>query len=461
MQRINVPKIVQSYILDVLVGHGYQAYVVGGCVRDSLLGRVPHDWDICTNALPQAVISIFGKENTLPTGIKHGTVTVCFDENERYEITTFRTDGKYSDGRHPDNVQFVSELEEDLARRDFTINAMAYSDAAGIIDPFGGRKDLEAKLIRCVGRAEDRFEEDHLRMLRAIRFAAQFGFEIEDETAKAIMDLSSRVHLAAPERIGVEFFKTVTSPYAADVFRSPAGKQMLKVIVPMFREMDGCEQNNRYHCADVFEHTMMALENSWKCNEFPAKWADDEVRMAILLHDTGKPTAKTTDTDGHDHFYGHAAESGKIAEAVLKSLRYSNEFANTVTRLVAYHDVAFTPTKACARRMLNKFGEKDLYRLLKIRECDNRAHAAAALERFAERDLAMPAIIAEVLEEKSAFSLKQLDIDGYVLMSELGLQSGPMVGKVLDHLLEQVINEQTENKRPELLSEARVFVKRK
>ena len=445
-----------SEVMNVLNHAGYKAYVVGGCVRDALLGRTPHDWDICTNAKPEEIIQLFGEENTIPTGIKHGTVTVKCGSGQ-YEVTTFRTDGEYSDSRRPDSVTFVDRVEVDLARRDFTINAMAFNEDEGIVDPFGGQNDLQNKIIRCVGSPEERFEEDSLRLLRAIRFAAQLGFEIEPSTAEAIDYLASRVNLTALERVGVEFAKTVDAPFAAQVFRTPIGKRMLMAICPVFMMADGCAQNNKYHCGDVYEHTMMALENSWNCSAFPKSWADTEVRMALLLHDIGKPFVKTTDENGYDHFYQHASVSARFAKHILTRLRYSKKSIDTIVNLVHYHDITFTPSKAAVRRMLNKFGMENTRRLLKIRECDNRAHTELAFPKFEAGAMPFSKLLDEVWEEQSAFSLKHLEINGTTLMTELNLQPGKLVGEILNHLLDAVINDRVINDRTALIEEAKAY----
>lgn len=430
------------FVLNRLESAGFQAFIVGGCVRDSVLGKQPHDWDICTDALPEQVIEVFGEANTIPTGIKHGTVSVKCD-GALYEVTTFRVDGEYHDGRHPDNVTFVRSLQDDLARRDFTINAMAYNESRGLVDPFGGCQDCQKQLIRAVGNPDDRFTEDALRILRAIRFSAVLGFSIEADTKKAMSRHLDKLQNISKERIGSELYKTVTAPCAALALQTDNGA-VIRYICPELDACYGCEQNNRYHYLDVYNHTMMALANAECCHRFPDEWADGYVRMALLLHDIGKPESKTTDENGYDHFYGHAEISAQKAEEVLRRFRYSNSFIDTVVSLIRAHDVEFTPTKPCARRMFNKFGAEQLHRLLKLRECDNRAHTPDAWAKFENKTIPFAAVLQQVLDEESAFSLKDLAINGHDLIAA-GYKPGPQMGKLLNSLLDAVITEQCKN----------------
>lgn len=310
-------------ILDCLSASGFHAYIVGGCVRDSLMGKAPHDWDICTDALPEDVIRIFGEENTIPTGIQHGTVTVKTYAG-MCEVTTFRIDGEYLDKRRPESVSFVRDLKEDLARRDFTINAMAYNSKEGLIDLFGGKEDLENNVIRAVGEPRKRFQEDALRILRAVRFSAKLGFDIEPDTYEAMGREISGLSKIAHERIGSEILQIVTAPYAKQALEAHNG-MVIRYVIPELEMCYGVEQNNRYHHEDVFYHILSALGNAETCHQFPDEWADLCVRMALLLHDIGKPDAKTTDENGFDHFYGHAKISAEKAKKVLSRLRCGNE----------------------------------------------------------------------------------------------------------------------------------------
>lgn len=452
MAKIDIPKGALA-ILDRLYECGEEAYVVGGCVRDTLMGREPHDWDICTSATPELVKDIFCTNRTIDTGLKHGTVSILDETGETYEVTTYRVENGYSDGRHPDSVHFVSDLREDLARRDFTMNAMAYNDRNRLIDPFGGEEDIAHEEIRCVGDAKERFTEDALRILRAVRFSAQLGFSIEENTSEAMRSCMDGLDKISAERIGNEFLKIICAKNATYAICN--NKPVLCKIVPELAPLIGCQQNNRYHNTDVFGHTVQAMwraRNPWKLqnNEFPMVWTDSAVCMALFFHDFGKPAAKTTDEDGHDHFYGHPAISAGIAEKVMSRLRFSNYFKDMVVELVAHHDVEFMPNKRCVRRMLNKFGVNQLHRLLKIRECDNWAHSPAARPLFQERVIPFATLLEEVLEEQSAFSLKDLAINGRDLIN-VGVKPGPEIGRLLNMALDAVIDEKIENKKQPLL----------
>lgn len=441
-------------ILDCLNASKFQAYIVGGCVRDSLMGKAPHDWDICTDAFPEDVIRIFGEENTIPTGIQHGTVTVKTPAG-MCEVTTFRMDGEYLDKRRPESVSFVRELREDLARRDFAINAMAYNPKEGLIDLFGGKEDLENKVIRAVGGPRKRFQEDALRILRAVRFSAKLGFAIEPDTYEAMGREISGLSKIAHERIGSEILQIVTAPYAKQALEAHNG-MVIRYVIPELEMCYGVEQNNRYHHEDVFYHILSALGNAETCHQFPDEWADPCVRMALLLHDIGKPDAKATDENGFDHFYGHAKISAEKAKKVLSRLRCGNEFLNTVVELIANHDAEFVPTKPCARRFLNKLGVVQLHRLLKLRECDNRAHTSAAWVKFNNQTVPFAEVLQQVLDEESAFKLKDLAINGKDLIAA-GYKPGKDMGRVLDALLEEVINEQIQNDKATLLHRAKTL----
>lgn len=435
-------------ILVQLHRHGEKAYVVGGCVRDSLMGRDPHDWDICTSARPGRVKEILEGYRIIDTGLKHGTVTVLDKTGAPYEVTTFRVDGLYSDGRRPDSVAFVRCVSEDLARRDFTINAMAYNDAEGLVDPYGGKSDLQQKKIFCVGNPFTRFGEDALRILRAVRFAAQLDFTIGQETKDAMCRLLGMLDGISAERIGAEFRKMICAPYAAKAIRM--NRDVLYKIVPELKLLDGCKQHNKYHKEDVFCHTITALANAESCDRFPKEWADDPVRIALFFHDFGKPACKTADENGNDHFYGHAPVGAEIAGQVMRRLRFSNHEIETVTQLIAHHDLEFAPTRACARRMLNKFGPEQLRRLLKIRECDNRAHAVAAHQRFEEQAVPFAAMLNEVLAEQPAFSLRNLAINGSDIIA-LGIRPGPIIGSLLTETLDAVVEEILPNEKEALV----------
>lgn len=453
---IHLPEDVHEILL-LLEQQGYEAYVVGGCVRDSLLGVEPKDWDICTNATPDQIVSLFGEENTIPTGIKHGTVTVKHNGN-LFEVTTYRVDGKYSDSRHPDSVQFTANLNEDLVRRDFTINAMAYNPKSGIVDPYGGQWSLQIDcLIEAVGIKDSRFKEDPLRILRAIRFSATLGFPIETETYVAMINNLSCLDKISMERIGSEVMKIVSAPYAHEAICQNDNGKIFRYIIPELDQELACSQNNKYHYTDVFHHTMDALKNASTQHVFPDEWADEYVKMALLLHDVGKPASKTTDDDGHDHFYGHAKFSAKIAEQILRRLRYSNQFIDTVVELIANHDVEFVPTKPCARRLLNRLGVDQVHHLLKLRECDNRAHTHNAFAKFKNMTIPFSKILEEVIQDEGSLKVKDLAIDGMDIIN-MGCKSGPMIGAALKHLLNEVIKERVQNNKEDLVKECKCFL---
>lgn len=453
---IHLPEDVREILL-LLEQQGYEAYIVGGCVRDSLLGVEPKDWDICTNATPDQIISLFGEENTIPTGIKHGTVTVKHNRN-LFEVTTYRVDGKYSDSRHPDSVRFTPNLNEDLVRRDFTINAMAYNPKGGIVDPYGGMWSLQFDhLIEAVGIKDNRFKEDHLRILRAIRFSATLGFPIEKETYNAMINNLSGLDKVSMERIGSEVMKIVSAPYAYEAICQCDDGRIFRSIIPELGPELACSQNNKYHYTDVFHHTMDSLKNASTQHTFPDEWADEYVKMALLLHDVGKPISKTTDERGYDHFYGHAKFSAKIAEQILRRLRYSNQFIDTVVELISNHDVEFVPTKPCARRLLNRLGVDQVHRMLKLRECDNRAHTQDAFVKFDSMTIPFSKILEEVIQEEGTLKIKNLSINGTDII-HLGCNEGPMIGKTLTHLLDMVVDGSISNDRESLIKESKRFL---
>ena len=399
---------------------------------------------------------IVGEENTIPTGIKHGTVTVKHNRN-LFEVTTYRVDGKYSDSRHPDSVRFTPNLNEDLVRRDFTINAMAYNPNGGIVDPYGGMWSLQFDhLIEAVGIKDNRFKEDPLRILRAIRFSATLGFPIEEETYNAMINNLSGLDKVSMERIGSEVMKIVSAPYAYEAICQCDDGRIFRSIIPELGPELACSQNNKYHYTDVFHHTMDSLKNASTQHTFPDEWADEYVKMA-LLHDVGKPISKTTDERGYDHFYGHAKFSAKIAEQILRRLRYSNQFIETVVELISNHDVEFVPTKPCARRLLNRLGVDQVHRLLKLRECDNRAHTQDAFVKFDNMTIPFSKILEEVIQEEGTLKIKNLSINGTDII-HLGCNEGPMIGKTLAHLLDLVVDGSISNDRESLIKESKDFL---
>ncbi|MDD3347722.1 HD domain-containing protein [Oscillibacter sp.] len=436
----NLPEFVRD-VLERLEAAGYEAWCVGGCVRDSLLGRTPLDWDVTTAALPDALLELFGKQ-AVPTGLEHGTVTVLTKGN-RVEVTTYRVDGAYRDHRRPVCVTFTPSLEEDLGRRDFTVNAMAMDLRGTFCDPFHGKEDLRRGLLRCVGEPDRRFAEDALRILRGVRFSATLGFAVEDATAAGIHKNRELLRGIAAERVQTEFLKLLTGEKAAQALRE--FPDVAGVFWPEVLAMVGFDQRNRHHCYDVWEHTLHALEEA----------APDLVlRCAVLLHDVGKPPTFLLDAEGHGHFRGHQAVGGEMADGMLRRLKCSNDFRQTVVRLVEWHDRNIFQGEKSLRRALRVLGERDLRRLLAIKRADNLAQAPAFHGRQKEIELAEKTL-EELLTEDACFSLKQLAVHGKDLL-ELGLK-GPAVGRTLNALLDRVVEGDAPNERTCLLELARLM----
>lgn len=435
--NITLPSDVKR-IIEVLETAGYEAYAVGGCVRDSILGRVPDDWDITTSAKPEEVKKLF--KRTFDTGIEHGTVTVLMDKIG-YEVTTYRIDGEYEDSRHPNEVTFTSDLVEDLKRRDFTINAMAYNDKNGLIDCFGGISDIENRLIRCVGKAEERFSEDALRIMRAVRFSAQLGYEIEEETAKAICALSDTLKNISAERIQVELVKLLVSCHPEKV-RQLYEYGITKVILPEFDAMMNTPQNTPYHVYNVGEHTICSLKNIEN---------DKVLRLTMLLHDCAKPITRSTDEEGVDHFKHHAREGSELARKVLKRLRFDNDTIKKVTTLIMYHQFKIELTEVKVRTGMHIVGE-DLYpKLLLVKRADNLSKSPLAVSKNLQLLDEFEQIYNRVRDRGDCTSLKKLAVTGKDLI-EAGIEPGEKLGQTLEQLLEQVLLDPDKNKKEVLLS---------
>ena len=424
-------------LLDALHTAGYAAYAVGGCVRDSLLGRTAHDWDLCTSALPQQVMELFGTEQCIPTGLQHGTVTIKYG-GQLYETTTFRTEGSYTDGRHPDAVQFVPDVREDLARRDFTINAMAYNEAEGLVDPFGGQADLQNGLLRAVGEPQQRFTEDALRILRALRFAAVLGFTLEEETAKAAFALKERLRLVSAERIYEELKKLLLGNWVFDVLVEY--KEIIGVVVPELVPAFDCAQQNPWHVYDVFTHIARSVEAAPK---------DADLRLVMLFHDTGKPACKTTDEEGIDHFYGHPTVSEQLAKAALERLKASRASMQRILPLIRYHDGHILTDEKSIKRWLNRLGPAGTLDLIDVKTADLAAQNLARTQPEIEELYRTKVLLRQILERGDAFSLRDLAIGGKELLA-LGYQ-GKAIGGALDALLSGVIAGEAENDRAALL----------
>lgn len=438
MTKITIPA-GAAEIIAVLKSNGFDAYVVGGCVRDSLLGKTPKDWDICTSAKPDDVIRCFQDRRVIETGLKHGTVTVVVDDDQ-YEVTTFRIDGKYSDNRRPDSVQYVSKVEVDLSRRDFTMNAIAYNEDEGIIDPFGGVSDIENRTISCVGDPDDRFREDALRIMRAVRFASVYGFNINELTALSIHRNLDLLQNIASERITAELSKLICGSGVLHVLLTFS--DVITAIIPEMSPCVGFSQNNKYHCHTVYDHIAVAVANS----------AVDDlvVRMSLLLHDIGKPCCYTEDENG-GHFHGHGVFSHDLAEKALSRLRFDNKTRDAILELVLYHDATIEPTPKTVRRWLNKIGAEQFSRLLRIRIADIKAHAPGTQESRIFKCSDLCVMLAHELN--NCFSLKDLQINGREVMA-LGVPEGKQVGFILNTLLNFVINGDLPNKREALIDKA-------
>jgi len=437
--KIQLPHKV-NLIIKRLILNGYDAYAVGGCVRDSFLGRTPDDWDITTSATPKEVKELF--DRTIDTGIAHGTVTVMID-HEGFEVTTYRIDGEYEDSRHPKSVEFTENLIEDLKRRDFTVNAMAYNEEVGIVDAFGGIDDLNNKVIRCVGNAEDRFGEDALRMIRAIRFSAQLGFRIEQSTLEAISKLADNLVNISMERIQVELVKLMVSNHPTKLLVAYE-TGITRVILPEFDQMMVCEQKHPHHAYRVGDHTLKAIgaiENN------------KALRLAMLFHDIGKPHTKTTDENGVDHFYGHDQLGVKMANSILRRLRFDNETIHKVCLLVKFHDMDICPNKKAVRRAVNKVGEEHFLDLLKVKKADALAQSAYMQKEKLDNLQLLKELFLEIMEDEECVSLKTLAITGKDLIGN-GLEPGKQIGIILDELLQEVIEYPERNNRDYLIARA-------
>ncbi len=433
---IRIPEQV-STILAKLQESGYEAYIVGGCVRDALLGREPNDWDITTSALPMDVKRIFVK--TVDTGLQHGTVTVLAG-GKGYEVTTYRVDGVYEDGRHPKAVTFTPSLREDLQRRDFTINAMAYREPGVLVDLFGGQKDLADGVIRAVGDPVQRFSEDALRILRAIRFSAQLGYRIEDETLRAASELAVNLRKISAERIRVELEKTITSGHPA-LLRTAYEAGITAMFLPEFDQCMETRQNNPHHCYTVGEHILKSMELIRN---------DRILRLTMLLHDVGKPACLTTDEQGIDHFYGHQEVSASMAQAILKRLKYDNDTIRKVVKLVRCHDMQIRLTAPAVRKAVVKIGE-DLFPLfLEVKQADLLAQSTYQREDKQEILDEVKRLYAQIIDRGDCLNLKHLAVNGSDLV-RMGVRPGREVGDILARMLNDVLDVPSHNDRDYLL----------
>ena len=432
-----------SRALTMLESAGFEAFIVGGCVRDALRGITPKDYDITTSALPEETKSVFRDYRVIETGIQHGTVTVMMD-GMPLEITTYRTEGTYSDNRHPDSVSFTTSLREDVARRDFTMNAIAYSPVRGLIDHFGGAEDIRGGIIRCVGDPDTRFREDALRMMRGIRFASALGFAIEENTAAAIRENKERISAVSAERIRVELTKLLCGANVKNVLMD--WWDVLGVVIPEILPMHGFDQRTPYHIYDVWEHTAVAV------SETPPV---THLRLSALLHDIGKPPSFFTDEKGVGHFYGHPAVSEKMAEEILARLKYDNVTRRRVVTLVREHDRIIEPTETAVKRALFRLTPEVFFNLLIIKRADNLAQSPNYRDRLATYDR-IESMAQDILERNECISVATLAVNGGDLIA-IGMKPGKEIGEMLSLLLEQVIRGDLANDRDELLT----YVKKK
>ena len=425
-------------LMDRLENAGFECRCVGGCVRDWLMGIEPHDYDCCTAATPAQMQEIFADRQLVLAGLKHGTVGVVTADGV-VEITTFRTEGGYADSRHPDWVEFVRELREDLARRDFTVNAMAYSPRRGLSDPFGGQEDLKLGLLRAVGEPEKRFREDALRILRGLRFAARFGFQIEENTRAAMDAEMAGLDALARERVLTELVGFLKAAKAADLTNAAS---ILCRLIPEIGPTMGFDQHSRHHVHDVFGHTATVVE---------AVPPTAELRLAALLHDIGKPAVFSMDENGEGHFYGHAAVSADLADGILQGLKAPNALREEVVWLVKHHMDRHGPEEKTARRLLSRHGLARMERLMEFQCADLGGKGTdAPAESLRElRDLLD--LLRTLADQEGALTLKTLAVSGRDLM-ELGMAPGPALGRTLNALLEKVLSGELPNEREALLA---------
>ncbi len=423
--------------LSMLETAGFEGYIVGGCVRDSLMGNTPEDYDITTSALPNETEEIFSSAKIIETGLKHGTITVILDSMP-LEITTYRLESTYSDKRHPDSVSFTKSLYEDVARRDFTMNSIAYNQKNGIVDYFGGQEDIKRGIIRCVGDADKRFSEDALRMMRALRFSSVLGFEIEEDTKRAIFKNKELLENVSNERIAAELKKLLCGKDARRIIMEYV--EVLGIVIPELLPMRSFEQRNQHHIYDVLEHSAIALEN------VPP---EPELRLAALLHDVGKPRSFRIDDNGVGHFYGHAKLGSEMTGQILRRLRFDNETRILVKTLVEQHDLQIEPTPKAVKRALGRLGQEIFSKLILLKRADNLAQNPLYRDRQGYYD-ELERIAAAVIASEECFSLKSLALNGSDLIA-MGMKPGAEIGEVLAYLLDAVINDAAKNEKEELM----------
>ncbi len=427
--------------IDLLKSNGFEAFLIGGSVRDFIMELPIGDIDITTNATPQQVKKVFHDFRVIETGIKHGTVTVLID-NEPLEITTYRNEGTYSDNRHPDEVTFSKSLKDDVIRRDFTMNAIAFDFSNSFCDLVGGMEDIESKTIRCIGNAETRFCEDALRILRALRFSSVLGFTIEENTKNAIHKCKDLLNNISAERIREEFTKLICGKNVYNVLQEFS--DVISVFIPEIKNSINFKQENRHHCYDVYTHTLKAVEKSK---------SDAIIRLSLFFHDIGKPIVAHFDEKGEQHYYGHPKKSAELTEEIMKRLRFDNDTKNKVVTLVAFHDSPIMvnnntfPDKKRLKKIMSKIGKDLICDLIHIKYCDNTAQNPAFFrgEDFYKATYSM---IDEIISQQECFSIKDLKINGNDLIA-MGFK-GKEIGKILEKLLECIINEKIKNDYDEI-----------
>lgn len=439
-EQILIPQCVEK-VIETLEQSGFEAWCVGGCVRDSLLGRTPGDWDVTTSALPEEILNCCNGFRTVKTGIKHGTITVI-SSGQPIEVTTFRSDSDYADHRHPNKVEFSRRIEDDLSRRDFTVNAMAYHPQRGFRDEFGGRNDLKNRVLRCVGEPRLRFTEDALRILRCIRFASVLGFTIENDTEHALFECKGLLKSISNERVREELTKLICGEHAGDALRRFA--EIIFTTLHELAPMKGCTQETSYHCFDVWEHTLHAVDFA------PREAA---LRWAVLLHDCGKPSVKSFDDNGVAHFHGHDRESAEIATGIMKRLRFSNSERDEISALILHHGERPPLPEKRIKRLLGSLGEETTFKLFALMKSDLFAKAEGI---FDERIAAIEDCentARGIIAQKECVTLKDLAINGSSLL-EIGFDKGPALGKALNTLLDEVLDGTLKNESDALLKRA-------
>lgn len=437
--KINIPADVNK-LIRTLQNNGHTAYVVGGCVRDSILGRKPHDWDICTSATPSEMLKIFKGERIIETGLQHGTVIIVVN-GDSYEITTYRIDGIYSDNRRPDEVIFSDSIKEDLRRRDFTMNAMAYNDEEGLVDPYNGLQAIESKKVECVGSAKERFGEDALRILRAIRFASQLEFIILPGTDWEIHQQYKSLSNISVERINSEFCKIALSEDFC--VQMVLYEDVFGLFIPEIKDMFEFPQNNPYHIYDVYTHTVLAIEH---CD------SDDlVVRLAVFFHDIGKPHSFQDGEDEIRHFKGHGRVSASMTDVIMRRLKFDNDTREKVIELICYHDSSFEVGAKYIKRWLNKIGEKQFRRLLELRKADVKAQNPIYMKERLEKITDIENTLENILIERQCFTMGDLVISGNDVMQIMKIKEGKDVGRWLKEILNRVIDGRLKNNRDELI----------